>query len=91
MRLAGWPTAFASRGGLEVCGRFDIIDLRGGDERCDAAPGATTFVVTGKKRILWRQGNWADQVLDGIGVDLDPTVVQEGLQPVPLTMDIGQL
>ena len=62
------------KGGLEVCERFDIIDLRGGYERCDAAPGVTTFVVAGKKRILSRQSNWADQVFDGIGVDFDPTV-----------------
>ena len=74
-----------------VCERFDIIDLRGGDERCDAAPGVPTFVVAGKKRILSRQSNWADQVFDGIGVDFDPTVVRKGLQPAPLPMDIGQL
>ena len=78
-------------GGLEICERFDIIGLRGRDERCDAAPSVTTFVVTGKKRIFSRQGNWADQVLDCIRVDLDPAVVQEGLQPAPLPMDIGQL
>lgn len=47
--------------------------------------------MAGKKRILSRQSNCADQVFDGIGVDFDPTVVQKGLQPAPLPMDIGQL
>lgn len=50
-----WLNRF--KGGLEVCERFDIIDLRGGDERCDAAPGVKSFVVTGKKRILSRHSN----------------------------------
>jgi hypothetical protein len=47
--------------------------------------------MTGEERVLSRQGDRADQILDGIGVDLDAAVMQEGLQPVPLAMDVDQL
>ncbi len=46
--------------------------------------------MAGEECILAGQGDRADQVLDAVGVDLDPAIVQEGLQPVPVTMDIGQ-
>ena len=78
-------------GGLEVSERLDAVDFRRGDERSDAAPSAAAFVVASKKRILPRQCDRTDQVLDSIGVNLDAAVAEEGLQPVPLTMDIGQL
>ena len=35
--------------------------------------------------------NGADLVLDRVAVDLDATVRQEGLQPVPVIVDIGEL
>jgi hypothetical protein len=47
--------------------------------------------MTCKKRILPRQCDWTDQVFGSIGVDLDTAVVEEGLQPVLLAMDVGQL
>lgn len=78
-------------GRLQIGEGFHAIDLRGGDQGGDAGPGATAFVVAGEERILSRQGDRADQVLDGVGVDLDAAVMQEGLQTGPLAMDVGQL
>ena len=37
------------------------------------------------------QGNWPDQILDTVAIDLDTAVVEEGLQTVPVTMDVGKL
>ena len=47
--------------------------------------------MAGEERILAGQGDRADQVLDAVGFDLDTAIAQEGLQPVPVAMDIGQL
>lgn len=78
-------------GGLEVGEGLGAVDLCCGDERSDTAPGATAFIMAGEEGVLSRQGDRADQVLDSIGVDLDAAVVEEGLQPVPLPVDVGQL
>ncbi|GAA0295500.1 hypothetical protein GCM10008966_15510 [Rhodovulum strictum] len=47
--------------------------------------------MTGEECILAIQGNRTNQIFDIVGVDLDATVGQEGLQPVPVVMDIGEL
>jgi len=78
-------------GCLEVGQGLDPVNFRRGDERSNAPPGAAAFVVACKKCVLSRQGNWADQVLYGIGANLDAAVAEEGLQPFPLTMDVRQL
>src|SRR5690554_2220126 len=47
--------------------------------------------MAGEECILSGQGNRSDQVLDIIRVDLDTAIAQEGLQPIPVAVDIGQL
>jgi hypothetical protein len=42
-------------------------------------------------RIIAIKGYRADQVFNPVGVDLDAAVGQEGLQPFPVVMDVGQL
>ena len=79
------------QGGLEIGKGLDAIDLAGFDQRSDAAPGDAAFIVTGEERIFAIEGDGADQVFDPVGVDLDAAVGQEGLQPVPVVMDVGQL
>ena len=64
---------------LEIDKGYDFVDLCCGDERGDAAPGPTTFVVAGEECVLPRQGDRPDEILHGIGVDLDASVLQEGL------------
>lgn len=85
------PRSDGFEGGLKLGERFEVVDLRGRNQRSDAAPSATAFIMTCKKRILPRQCDWTDQVFGSIGVDLDTAVVEEGLQPVLLAMDVGQL
>jgi len=62
---------------LEIGERLYAVDLCGGNERGDAGPGSPALVMTGEERILAGQGDRPDQVLDAVGVDLDPTIVQK--------------
>ena len=78
-------------GRLEIGEGLDVVDLRGLDEGCDAAPGAAALVMAGEQCIFPVQGNWPDQILDTVAIDLDTAVVEEGLQTVPVTMDVGKL
>ena len=79
------------QGGLEIGEGLDSVDLAGLDQRGDATPGNAAFTVTGEEGILSIERDGADQVFNPVGVDLDATVVQEGLQPVPLIMDVSEL
>ena len=79
------------QGGLEIGEGLDAVDFAGFDERGDAAPGDAAFVMPGEERVFAIEGDRADQIFDPVGVDLDATVGQEGLQPVPVVVDVGQL
>ena len=61
-------------GCLEVGEWFDAVDLGGFDQRCDAAPSFTAFIVAGEHCILAIKNNRADEVFDGVGVHLDAAV-----------------
>jgi hypothetical protein len=76
---------------FEIGEGFHAVDLAGFDQRSDAAPGGTAFVMASEEGVLAIEGDRSDQVFDPVVVDLDATVGQEGLQPVPVVMDIGQL
>ncbi len=80
-----------SQGGLEVGKRFVAVDLAALDQRSDAARGNAAFIATSEEDNLSIEGDGADQVFDPVGVDLDATVVGEGLQPVPVIMDVSEL
>ena len=45
--------------------------------------------MTCEEGVLAIEGNWADQVLDGVAIDLDAAVGEEGLEPMPMIGDIG--
>ena len=55
-------------GGLEIGEGLDAVDLTGFDQRCDAAPSDTAFVMTREERILAIKGDGADQVFDAVVV-----------------------
>jgi hypothetical protein len=76
---------------LEIGEELDAVDLAGLDQRGDAAPGDAAFVVAGKEGVLAIEGNRADHVFDPVAIDLDAAIMQEGLQAVPVGMDIGEL
>jgi len=75
----------------EIGEGLDAVDLAGFDQRGDAAPGDAAFVVTREERIFAIEGNGSDQVFDFVGVDLDAPNGQDGLQPLLLVVDTGQL
>ncbi len=77
--------------GLEIGEGFDTVDLRGLDQRGDPAPCLAALVVPGEERVFSVQRNRADQILDIVAIDLDAAIMQEGLQPVPLVVNVGEL
>ena len=85
------PVGDRGQGRLEIGEGLDAVDFAGFDQRSDAAPGDASLIVTGEECIFAIEGDGADQVFDPVGVDLDTAVCQEGLQPVPVVMDVGQL
>jgi len=85
------PVGDGCQGCLEIGEGLDAVDFAGFDQRSNAAPGDAAFIVTGKEGVLAIEGDGADQVFDPVAVDLDAAVGQEGLQPVPVVMDVGQL
>ena len=78
-------------GGFEIGERFDTVDLSGLDQRCDAPPGFVALVMPGEERVFPVQSNRPDQVLDTVRVDLDPPIMKESLQTVPVAVDVGEL
>jgi len=49
------------------------------------------FVVAREERVLSIIASGSYEIFDPVEVDLDATVGEEGLQPVPLFVDIGEL
>ena len=78
-------------GSLEIGEGLNAVDLRGLDQGGDTAPSFPALVVTCEQGILSVQSDWADQVFDAVGVDLDAAIVQESLQSVPMVLDISEL
>src|SRR6056297_1374003 len=78
-------------GGFEIGEGFDAVDLAGLDQRRDASPGPAALVVSGEESVLSIQGDRPDEILDAVGVHLDASILEEGLQPVPVTVDVGEL
>ena len=68
----------------EVSLGVDAVQLAGFDQRGENGPVFGTQIVTGKQRILAIEGNRPDRTLDGIGVDLDPAVIEEADQRAPV-------
>lgn len=75
---------------FQICEGLHTVDLAGLDQRGDAAPRAPTFIVPCEQRVLTTQGNRANEIFDAVGVDLDTSVGQEGLQSAPVAMDVSQ-
>ena len=76
---------------FQIGKRFNAVDLRRFDQRGNPAPGLGALVVAGEECVLSVEGNRAHEVLDCIGVDLDPAIGQEGLQSIPMAVDVTEL
>jgi len=77
--------------GLEICEGLDAVDLRGLYQRRDTAPGPASLIVPREERVFPVQSDRANEVFDTVGVDLDASVMEEGLQAVPVAVDVGEL
>ena len=78
------------QGCLQIGEGLDAVDLAGFDQRGDAAPGDTALIMAGEERVFAIKGFRADRVFDPVGVYFHVAVLQEGLQSVPVVMDVGQ-
>jgi hypothetical protein len=67
------------------------VQLAGFDQRGENGPVFGTQIVTGEQRLLAIEGNRPDRTLDGIGVDLDPAVVEEADQRAPVVERVDGL
>ena len=77
--------------GLEPCVGLDAVQLGGLDERRDARPCGSAFIMPGEQRVFAIQGNGPGEILRGIAVHLDAPVGEEELEAVPVAGDIGEL
>jgi hypothetical protein len=65
------------RGLSEIGVRLDGVELAGFDQRRDDRPVLGSAVGSGEQGVLAIEGDRSDGPFDGIGVDLDATVVEE--------------
>ena len=75
----------------EIDKGFNAVDLAGLDQRSDTTPSDAAFVVACKEGIFAIKSDGSDQIFDAVIINLDATITQEGLQSLPVIVDIGQL
>ena len=83
MALLGWPLTMRVEDVGEVGVRIDVVELAGLDQRGDDRPVLAAAVGAGEERVLAVERDRADGALDGVGVDLDPAVVEEAREALP--------
>lgn len=54
---------------------FDIVQFGSFNERTERRPARSAVIRSSEQMILSTEGNGADRALDGIGVELDTTIV----------------
>src|SRR4051812_43524315 len=64
--------------------RIDAMQFAGLDQRGEHGPVFCPFIRTGEECVFSVESNRAHAALDGIGVDLDASIIEEVQQPVPL-------
>ena len=68
----------------EIGVRIDAVELAGFDQRGDDSPIFPAAIRAGEESVLAIEGDGPDRTLDCIGVDLDPAVVEETGEAVPV-------
>ena len=68
----------------EIGLRIDAVQLAGLDQRGDHGPVLAAAIGAREESVLAIEGDRADRTLDGVGVDLDPAVVEEAREAVPV-------
>lgn len=70
--------------------RFETVELCGLDQGGDDAPVGCALIRSGEESIIAIEGDGPDGALDGIGVLLDPAVVEETGQILPQRQCIAE-
>lgn len=68
---------------LEVVEGIDAVQLAGRHEGGEHGPVFCAHIVTCEERILSCEGNWSDEILDGVGIQLKATVFEEAGETIP--------
>jgi len=64
----------------EIRLRIDAIEFAGFDERSEDGSVLAAAIRTSEQRVLAIESERPDGALDGVGVDLDPSVIEEAGQ-----------
>lgn len=79
----------------EIGVRIDAAQFACFDQRGDHGPILSAVIRSCEERVLAIERDRADRPLDGIGVDLDPAVVEEAREAAPVrervANDLGEL
>jgi hypothetical protein len=67
----------------QVAERLDVVQLARLDQRSDDGPVLSAAVRAREEGVLSVERDRADRPLDGVGVDLDTSVVEEAGEPFP--------
>src|ERR1041385_469097 len=68
---------------LQIGEWFDVVELRGGDERADGGPARAAAVGAGEQMVLAAECNGPDRALDGIVVELDAAIIEKAAEGFP--------
>ena len=63
--------------------RVDAAEFAVRDQSGDDGPVVSSAIGTGEERVLAVERNGSDRTFDGVGVDLDPTVIEEPGEAFP--------
>ena len=68
---------------VEIVEGIDAVHLAGCHEGGEHGPALGSDIVAREERILSCEGNWSDEILDGVGIQLKATVFEEAGETIP--------
>src|SRR5688572_24065933 len=74
---------------LEIGIGFDLIELRGLDERAYHGPAFATAIGAGEQVILAAEGHRSDRPFDRVCIELDAAIVDEAAERIPAHKSIA--
>ena len=76
---------------LDVVGGIDAVQLAGRHEGGEHGPVFSAHIVAREERILSCEGNWSDEILDGVGIQFKAPVFKEAGETSPEPERIGDV
>ena len=76
---------------LEIVEGIDAVQLAGRHEGGEHGPVFSVHIVAREERILSCEGNWSDEILDGVGIKLKATVFEEAGETSPEPERVGDV